>query len=545
MSWVWGLASVRAFVRAMPKAQLHALQVDHIGPIEHATLEFSDGLNVLTGETGAGKTLLVGALTLCAGESDERGLRHGGALRASALFLTGDAEISLTRTGDERERLRSSIDGLVVSAKALEDAASQLMVIYGQSASQRLRTPAEALRIIDAFGVIDTGTLVDARRELAHVESQLKQLGGDSAGRERETEYSAFQLRELASAELTSPDELEAVLERLTALTALRENRRGLLDASALLDGDDASSASAQLHRASRALDSVAPMVGVSHRLRAMSDEVIEIAHDISSAADGSVEDEREFNVLEARATQLHAIVRKFGGSLAEALVQQRQLKEALARLESADARARELDGETRRLVRVIQDEASRVRIEREAAARSFVGAVSQQLKRVTLPTATVEVLVTGEDGSDVTIMFSADRQRRPGPLHQLASGGELARVLLAISLETLSDGVVAVFDEVDAGIGGAVAEQIGECLHELATRQQVIVVTHLASIAALADRHFVVRGSTTESPHATVSVVSGEDRITEIARMLAGESAPREARALADQLLARGGSPF
>jgi DNA repair protein RecN (Recombination protein N) len=524
----------------MPKAQLCVLQVEHLGPIDHATLEFSSGLNVLTGETGAGKTLLIGALTLCAGESDVRGLQKGSALRASAVFQTSDGEVSLTHDGDDRDRLRSTRDGLVVSAKALSEAASELIVIYGQSASQRLRTSSEALRIIDACGDIDARPLAEARRRIDRLTSELHQLGGDDAARAREAEYTRFQLGEFHDVAPKSETELDEVLERLTHLTTLRDNVTNLESAAGLLDGDDTTSASALLRHAGRTLSLVEPLATLSLRLKELSDEVTEIARTINESSDLLAGDDHESESLETRATQLHSLIRKFGGSLAAAIAQEQQLRESLDRLESAETTARDLEDQIQSLEIVIREESARLREQRELAGVNFVAAVSKQLGRVALSNAVLDVVVGGDDGSDVMFMFSADRRRPPGPLHQLASGGELARVLLAMSLESLSDGVVAVFDEVDSGIGGSVAEQIGECLRELAARQQVIVVTHLASIAALADRHFVVRGTSGEVMEATVTEVTGDERITEIARMLAGDSAPREAHALAEQLLSR-----
>ena len=179
------------------------------------------------------------------------------------------------------------------------------------------------------------------------------------------------------------------------------------------------------------------------------------------------------------------------------------------------------------------------LKVRREAAGR-FSAAVQQQFSRVALMNATFEATCGGTDGSQVEFCFAPNPGHAAGPLHQIASGGELSRVLLAMSLVTVADDVVVIFDEIDAGVGGSVAQQIGECLQELSRAQQVIVVTHLASVAARADRHFVIEKMMTEgSTMTTVREVSGESRVSEIARMLAGESELRESRALAERLLA------
>jgi len=180
-----------------------------------------------------------------------------------------------------------------------------------------------------------------------------------------------------------------------------------------------------------------------------------------------------------------------------------------------------------------------RVRAVRRAVAVSLTKSVGRQLARVALPHATIRFAADGDDGSDVRIAFTPNPGLPEGPLSGLASGGELSRVLLAISLETSNADVVAVYDEIDAGLSGQVAQQIGECLSEVGRRQQVLAVTHLASVAARADRHFViekvVNGDVTRT---TVRAVSGDARVREIARMLVGDDITDESEALARQLV-------
>jgi DNA repair protein RecN (Recombination protein N) len=164
---------------------------------------------------------------------------------------------------------------------------------------------------------------------------------------------------------------------------------------------------------------------------------------------------------------------------------------------------------------------------------------VKHQLPRVALPNADLRFEVVGDDGSDAQILFTPNPGLAPGPLQALASGGELSRVLLALSLETVQEDLVAVFDEIDTGVGGQVAQQIGECLREVGRRQQVLAVTHLASVAARAEHHFVIEKRTTQGATATtIRAVTGEDRVNEIARMLAGDEMSEEAKSLAQRLL-------
>jgi DNA repair protein RecN (Recombination protein N) len=264
-----------------------------------------------------------------------------------------------------------------------------------------------------------------------------------------------------------------------------------------------------------------------------------ESVHELRSFADPDAFDPVALASLDERAATLQQMARKYGGSLQAAVAmldelraQRQSLLDDAERLITLDAEIQELEGRETVLARAARED-------REVAARRLTEAVGEQLPRVALPHATLRFEVSGNDGSDARIVFSANPGLPEGPLQALASGGELSRVLLALSLETVHDDVVAVFDEVDAGVGGQVAQQIGDCLHELGLKQQVLAVTHLASVAAKADHHFVI-DKTIRAGAVTTSIrqVNGEDRVDEIARMLAGDDLTAESRALAQRLL-------
>ncbi|HVA70713.1 MAG TPA: hypothetical protein VNF08_05265, partial [Acidimicrobiales bacterium] len=242
---------------------------------------------------------------------------------------------------------------------------------------------------------------------------------------------------------------------------------------------------------------------------------------------------------LEERAGTLQKIARKYGGTIEAALDSRDGLQAQLERLTGEAERLSGLDEEIHLLEEREVELSQRVRQARESAATSLTNAVRAQLARVALTSASLRFVVGGTDGSDAEILFTPNPGRPEGPLAALASGGELSRVLLAISLETANEDVVAIFDEVDAGLGGQVAQQIGECLSEVGRRQQVLAVTHLASVAARADHHFVIEkhieGGVTRT---VVRALTGSDRVNEVARMLAGDEMTVESRALAQQML-------
>jgi DNA repair protein RecN (Recombination protein N) len=524
----------------MPKSQLLELYAHGLGVIEEARLEFGPGFNVLTGETGAGKTLLLGALDLCLG-GDGSATRAAIAadMRAAAVFdMNGEREVVLTRESGASGRLRSAVDGASSSAEALRAMAGELIVIHGQHDSLALRNRGEALRLIDAKGAVSVAALTEARRALHDAQRERTSLGGDAEERTRELDFIEFQIAELALAAVRSDAELDETLEELTRLTQLRDGQTALVEVLDTLDADGDSAVLAQFARAISRLPTGEAYDGARGLLRNALEQSREAVHDLAALSEPESFDAASLKELEDRATVLQALARKYG-SLAAALRTLDELRVRQVALGEATARSETLDTEIEVLsarVAALADVALR---ERTAAAALLSAAVSGQLSRVALAHAQLRFVVAGEDGSEAQILFTPNPGQPEGPLQSLASGGELSRVLLAVSLESAHEDVVAVFDEIDAGVGGQVAQQIGECLRELGQNQQVLAVTHLASVAAKADYHFVIEKQIGRSDaNASVRAISGDERVEEIARMLAGDEITVESRALARQML-------
>jgi DNA repair protein RecN (Recombination protein N) len=325
----------------------------------------------------------------------------------------------------------------------------------------------------------------------------------------------------------------------LGRLSELRDGQAALVSVLEELDGDGDDAVLGRLARAIERLPGGDAYGPSREDLRGALELARESVHELRSFADPDAFDPVALASLDERAATLQQMARKYGGSLQAAVAmldelraQRQSLLDDAERLITLDAEIQELEGRETVLARAARED-------REVAARRLTEAVGEQLPRVALPHATLRFEVSGNDGSDARIVFSANPGLPEGPLQALASGGELSRVLLALSLETVHDDVVAVFDEVDAGVGGQVAQQIGDCLHELGLKQQVLAVTHLASVAAKADHHFVI-DKTIRAGAVTTSIrqVNGEDRVDEIARMLAGDDLTAESRALAQRLL-------
>ncbi len=527
----------------MPKSQLVELYAHGLGVIEDARLELGPGFNVITGETGAGKTLLLGALELCLGAegATSRYAAHVD-MRAAAVFLqSGANEIVLTREASASGRLRSTLNGAPSSAEVLRSLAEDLIVIHGQHDSLALRNRGEVLAIIDQSGAVDTSELDEVRSSLRGALQLRDAYGGDPSQRERELDFLSFQIDEIEKSKIVSKDELEETLESLTRLSSLRDGQQALM---MVIEAMDSERDDAVLTGFARAIDKI-PNDEAYDDARASLHSALALArealHELASLSDPDAFDPGVIAELDERAAILQHVGRKYGGNLESALATLIQLREQLAAQRDAMSKMATLDEDIVLLERREQELARKVKREREFAAVKLTEAVRSQLPRVALPNALLRFSVDGDDGSDAQILFTPNPGLPEGPLQALASGGELSRVLLALSLETAHEDVVAVFDEIDAGVGGQVAQQIGQCLYEVGRKQQVLAVTHLASVAAMADHHFVIEKSTSQGNTSTnIRAVSGEARVREIARMLAGDELSAEAKALAQQLLER-----
>jgi len=532
---------MRVFERDMPKSQLVELYAHGLGVIQEARLEFGPGFNVLTGETGAGKTLLLGALELCLG-GDASLSRDATApdMRAAAVFsLDGDREVALVREVTASGRLRSAIDGVPSSADALRSFAQDLIVIHGQHDSLTLRSRAAIVKIVDESGGVSTEELIATRLALSESRRLRDQLGGDAGARERELDFVEFQISELEGASILSAHELDEVLAELTRLSELRDGQVAIVAVMDDLDGDTDTSVLTQFARAVHAVPSGEAYDGARSQLRDALELAREGVHELAELADPDVYDANLIETLEERVTVLQLLVRKYGGSLDAALSLLEELQFRRQSHHDATNRVAELDSAIAALETRESELAKQARRAREESAVALTAAVARQLPRVALAHAKLRIEVDGDDGSSMQVLFTPNPGQPEGSLQSLASGGELSRVLLALSLETSHEEVVTVFDEVDAGIGGQVAQQIGECLREVGQRQQVLAVTHLASVAAKADHHFVIEKSILKNEvFTTVRVVRGDERVDEIARMLAGDTITLESRSLAQQML-------
>jgi DNA repair protein RecN (Recombination protein N) len=547
---------------------LTELRVENLLLIERAELRLAAGLNVLTGETGAGKTVLAHALDLLLGGRAKPGIVRPGAAEAyvEGVFelapelraelgerLPADAqEVVLARRIGADGRTRALVNGRSSTVADLRALAEPLLTFYGQHEHRRLTLSGAQLEILDAF----CGEAHLARRAkvaLAHgvareardALSALRELAG---ARERELDLLDFELAEIESAD---PDEdeassLRAERERLRHVQVLRTASLGAAEAV----GADEAGLGAVLGAAGRELASVdgidAALDALTERWQALAIEADDLAGELRRYAEQLESEPGRLEAVEERLAVLDRLERKHGGSIAAVLAHADDCRARRAELAGAEhaveaATARLADAEAK-----LATGNAALRKARAAAAPKLAAAVRRRLDELAMKGASFEIELAdrepGPSGADGVEFLIAPNPGVPaGPLRETASGGELSRVMLALmGVAAGSSRATLVFDEVDAGIGGQTARAVGDQLRELAAGRQVLCITHLPQIASLAARHFSIAKDASVNPaRTTVSQLADDEVVSELVRMLgADDASDGAARRHAEQLL-------
>ncbi|MFC5907409.1 DNA repair protein RecN [Streptacidiphilus monticola] len=565
----------------MVRGVLEEMRIRALGVIEDAVVELSPGFNVVTGETGAGKTMVVTSLGLLLGGRADPGLVRNGAEKAvveGRVDLPADspaadraeeagAELDegallLSRTVSAEGRSRAHVGGRSVPVSLLATLGEDLIAVHGQSDQQRLLQPARQRGALDRYAGEPVARLLSeyqsAYRRLREVSAELEELTTQARERAQEADLLRFGVEEVAAAgpQAGEDDELAAESEKLGHADAL-ENAATL--AHGALAGDagqpDIVDAGTLLAQARRALEGVrghdAVLAAIGDRLNEVGYLLADVAQDLASYLEDLDADPVRLAAVEERRSVLAHLVRKYGsaeGGVAEVLRWAEQAALRLAELEGDDDRIGELQAEQESLRAQVADLAERLSAARHEAAETFAQAVTAELKELAMPHARVSFGITraadfGPYGVDeVEILLAPHPGAQPRPIAKGASGGELSRVMLAVEVVFAGADPVPtyLFDEVDAGVGGKAAVEIGRRLARLARSAQVVVVTHLPQVAAFADRHLVVEktvdGTVTRSG---VKTLDDEERVRELSRMLAGLEDSELGRAHAEELLA------
>ena len=532
-----------------------------MGVIEDVTIILGPGMTALTGETGAGKTLLVDAIQLLLGGPAEAMLVRPGAPEAvvEGRFTTpaeasdgsgGESgEVILTRIVPATGRSRAYADGRMVSAAELAERGRVLVDLHGQHAQQSLLAPVAQRAALDSAAGIKTDEVVRARRSLREIAAAQEALGGDARTRARELDLLRYQLREMEAAGLEDPEEdeaLQAEEERLADASGIR--------GAAYLAWQGLSGEDGVVDRLGSVVETLAgrkPLIGLEDRLRALEAELIDAAAEARTVAEATEDDPARLAAVGARRQILTDLRRKYGETLPVVMDFRDELRGRVDELVSHDSRAAVLELDRERAAKDLDDAETGLWSARRAAAPEFGLAVEARLRELAMPKARFVVDIGPEVGSEAVIWKLGANPGEPVlPLTKVASGGELARTMLATRLviggsrSGATDGgdpETLIFDEVDAGIGGEAAVAVGRALAALSDGHQVLVVTHLPQVAAFADHQLVVRKDAIgERTVADVAEVLGPERVIELSRMLSGSPGSETARRHAEELLAR-----
>ncbi len=534
-------------------------------------VDLSEGFSVLTGETGAGKSILVDALQLALGSRGDVGVVREGASRCeiSAEFDTppslrswladggfdGDDTLLLRRTIDIQGKSRAWINGSAATIAQLREVADHLVDIHGQHAWQSL-TRAPAVRgLLDAHAGVSTQALGAAWADWRAATEALERAQTQQADIERERERLAWQIGEVDKLAPGADEwaELNAEHTRLANVQTLLEAARDALNAISDLDESATTLTGRAIEHLRRAAEIDNELADVSDVLRGAQAQLQDAAHTLSGFLNGTDTDPERLSELDERMSAWMGLARRYRRPPADLAALLAQWKDELQALDAAA----DLDVQRTRVAHArsaYETEAARVSAGRRRAAPKLGEAVTQAMQQLGMVGGRFEVALTAQESPQSFGMESAEflvaghAGSTPRPLGKVASGGELSRIALAIAVTTSalrrSDATAGtlVFDEIDAGVGGAVAETVGRLMKQLGAERQVLAVTHLPQVAACADHHHVVSKITEDGRvRSEVSVVSGEVRVAEIARMLAGERLSGTSLAHAQEMLTVG----
>ncbi|NNF68632.1 MAG: AAA family ATPase [Acidimicrobiia bacterium] len=526
---------------------LDELTVSNLGLIDEATIEPGRGLVVVTGETGTGKTLLLGALRLLRGETarKDRVGPHGVEARVDARFVTDDGDEMVVARRISADRSRGYLDGQMTTAADLGSRVGRLVELVAQHEHQTLTTSEGVRKLVDAAldadGKAAQAGYAEAWEHLRNAQKALEEIGGDRRALTRELEMARFQADEIRAAGFVAGDE-----ERLrTDVTRLRhgaEIGESLAAAARHLGDEEAGEALAQaaaaIERASRLDPTLEP---VTDQITEASRLVSELGAEVSRSFEEISHEPGSLDEAEDRIARLGALQRKYGADLDEVLAfgekAEARATEIEALLDSADDLAAQY-GAALAAVEIAGTELSSAR---QRAGERLAAKAIEHLSDLGFaePVVRVDLQPTepGPTGTDrILLAFASTASLEPGPVSRVASGGELSRLVLSLRLAAgVADAPVIAFDEIDAGIGGATALATGRKLADLATGRQVLAVTHLPQVAAFADAHFVVERV---GDRAAVRRVDGEERIAELTRMLGGLPESERGRQHAAELL-------
>ena len=550
---------------------LSLLHIENIAIIESADIAFEPGFNVLTGETGAGKSIVIDAISAVLGQRTSRELIRTGAKSAlvtavftglpklrwleDAGFPQGE-ELLLQREISVDGRNVCRLDGRPLTVAQLRELGRQLLDIHGQHDGQQLLDPACHLSYLDSFG--RTGKLLEAyRKAYETVQARKKQIAAlemDEAERSRRVDTLTYQIGELERADLKAGED-EELDERRKLLRSAGKLMDAVQEAEYALTGSEDSQGACDLiaqaegaiGRVSRLTDPLAELGEKLSALRCAADDAAECLRDMSRDLDFSP---GELDQIEGRLDLIYRLKKKYGSTVAEMLDYLEQSRRELEQIQDADDTIVRLTAELEKELANAREKGEALTAARKKAAEKLQKRVQEELRQLDMPKVRFETEFLpseGEDGMDasgmdkVQFLMSANVGEALKPIQKVASGGELARIMLALkNVLAEDDGIGSlVFDEVDTGVSGRAAQKVAEKMADVARHKQVLCVTHLPQIAAMADAHFSVeKGERDGRTYTRVERLSQEGREEELSRLIGGAQVSEALRRSAAELL-------
>ena len=537
---------------------LNSLYIENIAVIEKTNIDFTKGFNVLTGETGSGKSIIIGSINALLGGRISKDIIRSG---ADTAFVSGSFSVTnpqvyslLEQYGfecDRDDRLilqrkltangKSScrINGRPANLAVLKEITAHLVNVHGQHESYSLMSPEKHIEYIDSIGELDS-IKKEYRENLAILRDYRKRLKSaqtDDSQRERQIDLLRYQINEIEQA-APQEGEYEQLTEERSKAQNAQDIIRSLSEAEAILAGEEQINGCIDaLRECSDCIGRVSEYVPVteklSERITNVYYELQDCAEEISSILEGIDTDPYRLQEIEERLDVLYRLSKKYGSTTAEILEFYENAKGQLQQLEDYEFNMESLQKDYDKYFQATKELALKLSAERKKISREFAARVKEEMTYLDMPNVNLEVSIErcplNENGCDkLEFLISANPGEDPKPVSKIASGGELSRMMLAITNVIASHNIVStmIFDEVDTGISGSASQKVGYKLKALSETRQVICITHQAQIAALADTHFLIKKNVENNRTFTqVSELSFEDRVRELARIIGGVS--------------------
>ena len=557
---------------------LVSLHIENVAVIKSIDFDFSEGFMVLTGETGAGKSVVIDSINLLLGSKAERELIRTGQQQAmvSGLFadlsdktVTGlsalgievpdDGEILLQRTVSQDGKSRAMINGRSISLSMLKNITPLLVSVHGQTDTASLQDSKNHLEILDVYA--DIGELKNRYQEafstLEGIRKEIREVSDKLTESERLKEILQYQIKDIESANLKE-DEEDVLVEKRAKLKNSEKITKNSEYVFKALKGSEKGSVSYLLDRSMAALNQISDVVPAfseyADRLRECLYQVDDIAEEVYAVIDDIDGDPTAtLNKIESRLDKISKLERKYGSTIRDVLDFCSKAKSELEILENSDGILKELHHKERKAYNEALILARELHDKRAAAAKTLENTVKDTLEFLDMPkvvffvslkemTKGEERLLTKDGGDLIEFYISANRGADPQPLAKIASGGELSRIMLALkSVISNKDGIpTVIYDEIDTGVSGKTARKIGIKMLSLSKTTQLFSVTHSAQIASLADKHFLIsKGDINGETETSVKVLDTEGRINELSRILGGINITSAQRAAAEDMLA------